>query len=80
MIKLGMVYGLDLLLNNSERLPLDVWNNAGDPQHLIVRVEPSYLDTTKEIRDTENLTFDYELIYAIDHRHTYIDEFDPHLK
>jgi len=80
MIRLGMMYGLDVLLNNSERLPLSVWNNSGDLAHAIVRTEPTYLDTTKELRDTENLTFEYELIYALDHRHAFIEEFDSNIK
>jgi hypothetical protein len=80
MIRVGMIYGLDILLNNSERLPLSIWNNKGDTEHVIVRAEPTYLDTTRELRDTENLTFDYELLYALDHRHAYLDEFDPFTK
>lgn len=80
MIKLGFIFGLDLLLNNSERLPLSVWNNTGDPEHLIARTEPTYLDTTRELRDTNNLSFEYEMIYALDHRHAFLDEFDPFTK
>lgn len=62
MIRLGMVYALDILINNCERLPLSLWNNVGDIDHLIVRTDPSFLDTTRELRDIENLNFEYEVI------------------
>jgi hypothetical protein len=80
MIQMGMIVGFDILINNSERLPLSIWNNKGDVEHMIFRTEPTFLDTTRELRDTENLTFDYELIYALDHNHAFIDEFEPYLK
>ena len=65
MIKLGMVYGLDLLFNNSDRLPLSVWNNKGDINHFMVKAETSYTHTTSELFDRDNIDLDFEVNHKI---------------
>ena len=66
MIRVGLVLGMDLLVNNRERFPLPFWSwTDRGMEHLIARTTPSYLDTTKELRDPDNLDFEYEVIFII---------------
>jgi hypothetical protein len=62
MIRIGFVFALDLLMNNRSRLPSSVWewSDAG-LEHLILNSNPSYTDTTKELKDPDNLNFDYDV-------------------
>lgn len=75
LIKLGFVMSFDIFVNNPTRYPLEIWvNPIQDLEHMIVRTDPRYTDTTRELRDTENLSFEYEYIYALD---TYMFERSP---
>jgi hypothetical protein len=73
---MGMCLAMDVLVNNSERYPLSVWNNKGNVEHMIVRTEPAFTDTTESLRDPDNLELEYELIYALDHRPFYLEDYD----
>ena len=75
LIKLGFVMSFDIFVNNPTRYPLEIWvHPIQDLEHMIVRTDPRYTDTTRELRDTENLSFEYEYIYALD---TYMFERAP---
>lgn len=62
MIRVGLTVGMDLLVNNRSRFPLPLWawTDRGI-EHFILRANPSFLDTTKELRDPDNLNFEYEV-------------------
>lgn len=56
----------DIFINNSKRLPLDVWVNSGNSEHMIARTDPRFTDTTRDLFDTDNLSFEFEYLYALD--------------
>lgn len=58
--------GLDIFINNPSRFPLEIWKNSGNSEHMITRTEPRYTDTTKDLYDIDNLSFEYEYIYGLD--------------
>lgn len=66
MIKVGFVMAFDIFLNNSNRYPLEIWKNSGNAEHMIARTDPKYTDTTRDLRDVDNLSFEFEYIYALD--------------
>lgn len=67
MIKLGSMMAFDMFINNPTRFPLEVWSNPiGDVEHMIVRTEPRYTDSSHSLRDMDNLSFEYEYIYGLD--------------
>ena len=56
----------DIFINNPKRYPLELWKNSGNSEHMIARTEPKYTDTTRDLYDIDNLSFEYEYIYALD--------------
>lgn len=66
LIKLGFVMAFDIFINNSSRYPLEIWKNGGDSEHMIARTDPKYTDTTKDLHDFDNLSFEFEYMYALD--------------
>ncbi|CAD8132156.1 unnamed protein product [Paramecium pentaurelia] len=66
LIKVGFIMGLDIFINNPSRFPLEIWQNSGNSEHMIARTEPRYTDTTKDLHDIDNLSFEYEYIYGLD--------------
>lgn len=56
----------DIFIKNPKRYPLELWKNSGNPEHMIARTEPKYTDTTRDLYDIDNLSFEYEYIYALD--------------
>ena len=76
MIRMGMCLALDVFTNTSDRYPLSVWNNKGNVEHMLVRTEPAFTDTTESMRDPDNTDLEYEMIYALDHRPFYLEEYE----
>jgi hypothetical protein len=68
MIRLGMILGFDTFINNSDRMQMNLWDNSGNPENLLLKIETNNLMKTEELRDPENLVSDIERFYAIDHR------------
>ncbi|KAL4430099.1 hypothetical protein ABPG74_013546 [Tetrahymena malaccensis] len=65
LIRLGMIIAFDTLINNSDRYPL-LWDNEGNPDNIIVKMKTTFLNKTEQLRDPNNLTFDYGKFYALD--------------
>lgn len=63
-----MILGFDTFINNSDRMQMNLWDNDGNPENLILRIETNNIMKTEELRDPENLVSDIEKFYAIDHR------------
>ena len=76
MIEIGQLLTLDILLNNSKRLPF-VWLNNGDPNNILFKVILDLLEPNSEFKKEKIIDIYFESIYAID---TYPFILDPNDK
>ena len=73
MIEIGKLLSLDILLNNSKRLPF-VWLNNGNPNNVLFKVVLDLLPPNAEFKNPKIVELYLEDIYAID---TYPFILDP---
>jgi hypothetical protein len=62
--QIGEIIAGDLFINNSERIPV-IWNNVGNPNSFLFRLDPIRVDTDK-IRDPEYGDIDFIDVVSID--------------
>jgi len=72
LIRLGMIFSFDAFINNYDRYPF-LWDNDGNPDNLILRLNVNYTTKTNDLRDPNSLEIEFERFYALDHRITLID-------
>jgi len=67
LIRLGILYSVDTLLNIRDRYPL-IWGTAGNPENLLISFETNYINTTEELFDKGNFNLKMSSLCAIDNR------------
>ena len=67
LIRLGIIYSVDTLLNIRDRFPL-IWGTTGNPENLLISFETNYINTTEELFDKGNYNLKMSSLCAIDNR------------
>jgi hypothetical protein len=76
-ISLGRILGLDILFNNYDRVPF-LWNNPGNPNNLLFRVNLELLPPGSKFKDIQFLDIFIENSVAIDSKPICLDPSDKY--
>jgi hypothetical protein len=76
-ISLGRIIGLDILFNNCDRAPF-IWNNPGNPNNLLFRVNIELLPPNCNFKDINYLDIIIENSVAIDTKPICLDPSDKY--
>lgn len=67
-----MIFAFDAFINNYDRYPF-LWNNDGNAENIVLRMNVTYTTKTSDLRDPNSLEIEFDRFYALDHRTTLID-------
>jgi len=67
LIRLGIIYAADSLLNIRDRYPL-IWGNTGNVENILINFETNYINTTEELYDQNNVDLKMTFLSPIDNR------------